>query len=269
MLQLDNHLAVWASATPHLQYQYIYIYIYTYIFLHNRSIFLVPKVSSERPTPEIRTVLDFKSILYFTNRRHDEAWSPNIPWLYELYRLKNGVELQTTVKNWWGLVVEPPMSQQHVTAPWRHRFANGYGYIKTPRPPQPKEKGKPPIMVAKWWQKQVDIVGLWFMMPLIPTHTPPTWMRTIKNQDRFGIIMSTTCYWINEGISTKYQTGLVVALKIDPCPPGGHAMWQCVLSKSKRPVLKRGNLSCFNPSLLTTLQTIYPRFFCATLRYNN
>ena len=53
------------------------------------------------------------------------------------------------------------MSQQHVTAPRRHRFANGYGYIKTPRPPQqPKEKGKPPIMVAKWWQKQVDIVGL-------------------------------------------------------------------------------------------------------------
>ena len=72
-------------------------------------------------------------------------------------------------------------------------------------------------------------------------------------------------------IHKKYQTGLVVALKIDPCPPGGQAMWQCVLSKSKRPVLKRWNLSCFNPSLLTTLQTIYiyiyPRFFCATLRY--
>lgn len=62
-------------------------------------------------------------------------------------------------------------------------------------------------------------------------------------------------------IKKKYQTGLVVALKIDPCPPGGQAMWQCVLSKSKRPVLKQWNLSCFNPSLLTTLQTIYPRFF--------
>jgi hypothetical protein len=30
-------------------------------------------------------------------------------------------------------------------------------------------------MVAKWWQKQVDIVGLWFMMPLIHTHHPHEW----------------------------------------------------------------------------------------------
>ena len=74
----------------------------------------------------------------------------------------------------------------------------------------------------------------------------------------FGILMSTKRYWIHKRIATKYQTGFFSHGFENRPMPSRRARNVC--SPNQSPPFYWWNHNCFNPSRLTTLQTIYQIF---------